>query len=230
MLKVPFTTAQFFAVFADYNAAIWPLQILVYVLGFVAVLALSLTGSRSKWIVLSVLVILWAVNGIGYHFVFFAKINPIARVFAGAFVLQSILLAAAAIVPTDLRFQVRRDVRSVIGLMIIMYALLIYALLGYWAGHGLLAGPMFGVTPCPTTIFTIGMLFLARGTWVVRLSIIPLVWSLVGVAAAGQLGVPEDYGMPVAALALCIALVGDRYLGARAHANVVANTPHHAGS
>ena len=27
MLEAPFTTVQFFAVFAAYNAAIWPLQI-----------------------------------------------------------------------------------------------------------------------------------------------------------------------------------------------------------
>ena len=53
-----------------------------------------------------------------------------------------------------------------------------------------MTGPLFGVAPCPTTIFTIGMLLLARGGWVVWLSIIPLLWSLVGLAAALQLGFP----------------------------------------
>ena len=82
----------------------------------------------------------------------------------------------------------------------IVYALLIYELLGCWAGHGLMAGPLFGVAPCPTTIFTIGMLLLARGGWVVWLSIIPLLWSLVGLAAALQLGIPEDFGLPRASI------------------------------
>jgi hypothetical protein len=49
-------------------------------------------------------------------------------------------------------------------LLFIIYALLIYELLGYWAGHGLMAGPMLRVAPCPTTIFTIGVLLLARGS------------------------------------------------------------------
>ena len=70
-----------------------------------------------------------------------------------------------------------------------------------------MAGPMFGVAPCPTTIFTIGMLLLARGKWVARLSIIPILWSLVGLAASWQLGIPEDFGLPVVGICLVIALI-----------------------
>jgi hypothetical protein len=65
------------------------------------------------------------------------------------------------------------------------------------------------VAPCPTTIFTIGILLLARGNWVLWLSIIPVLWSLVGLAAAVQLGIPEDLGLPVAGLLLVVALVSD---------------------
>ena len=152
---------------------------------------------------------MWALNGIGYHFLFFAGINPVAKVFAACFVLQSILFAMSVLVPGDSRFEVRLDVRSATGLFFIVYALLIYELLGYWAGHGLMAGPMFGVAPCPTTIFTIGMLLLARGRWVAWLSIIPFLWSLAGLAAALQLGIAEDFGLPVAGLVLAIALARD---------------------
>jgi len=73
----------------------------------------------------------------------------------------------------------------------IIYALLIYPILGIWAGHGLMAGPMPGVAPCPTTIFTIGMLLLARGGLVPWLAVVPILWSLVGLAAALQLGAPR---------------------------------------
>lgn len=44
MLDPPFTVAQFFTVFADYNAAIWPLQIGAYGLGVLAVIVLWLRG------------------------------------------------------------------------------------------------------------------------------------------------------------------------------------------
>jgi membrane protease YdiL (CAAX protease family) len=209
MLDPPFTVAQFFAVFADYNAAIWPLQIVAYGLGGVAVITLWMRGPLSNQVILLVLAILWALNGIGYHFLFFSEINPIAKAFALFFLLQSILFAAAAWVPNDLRFDIRLNFRSLAGLLFIVYALLIYEVLGYWAGHGLMAGPLFGVAPCPTTILTIGMLILARGKWVVWLSIIPILWSLIGVAAALQFGVPEDLALPVAGAVLMVMVAMD---------------------
>ena len=101
--------------------------------------------------------------------------------------------------------------RSWAGGALIFYAFLIYPILGMRAGHGLMAGPMFGVAPCPTTIFTIGLLLLARGKWVPWLSIIPILWSLVGLAAALQLGIPEDFGLPVAGVLLAIMLALDGF-------------------
>ena len=129
MLAPPFTVAQFFRVFADYNAAIWPLQVVAFGLGIFAVLALFL-ALRLKWpfvnrVVFAVLAILWAVNGIGYHWLFFAEINPIAKGFAAAFVLQSILFAACALKPNDVRFEIGGNLRSAAGLLAIFYALLI---------------------------------------------------------------------------------------------------------
>lgn len=47
---------------------------------------------------------------------------------------------------------------------------------------------------------------IARGRWVVWLSIIPVLWSLVGLAAALQLGIPEDLGLPVAGAILIAVL------------------------
>ena len=121
---------------------------------------------------------LWAFTGIGYHLAFFARINPLAPVFAGFFVVQAILFLVAAIRPGDLRLSTALALPSVLGLAIIFYAMAVYPVLGSWAGHGGMAGPMFGLAPCPTTIFTLGLLMIARGRWVVWLSIIPVLWSL----------------------------------------------------
>ena len=206
-MNPPFTTNDFLAVFSAYNAAIWPFQIVAYGLGLVAVTAIFLPQHGLTRLAFAALAVLWAVTGIGYHLMFFARINPIAPVFAALFVLQSVLFLVSAIRPGDLRLHLGPDVRSVAGLITLLYALAIYPVLGVWAGHGLMAGPMFGVAPCPTTIFTIGILLIARGTWVIWLSIIPFLWSLIGWAAAIQLGIPEDLGMPVAGAVLAGALV-----------------------
>ncbi|MFN0194756.1 MAG: DUF6064 family protein [Aestuariivirga sp.] len=210
-MNPPFTIEEFLGVFAAYNAAIWPFQIVAYFAGLLAVAALWLKRLRGSWLISAVLAILWACNGIGYHYLYFSTINPLASGFAAIFVLQAILFATSAFTANRIGFTVAPALRSWAGLALLLYALLVYPALGMLAGHGLMAGPMFGVAPCPTTIFTIGMLVLARGAWVPWLSIIPFLWSLVGLAAALQLGIPEDLGLPAAGLLLLIALATGSY-------------------
>ena len=208
-MNLPFTIEQFLGVFAAYNVAIWPTQIAAYILGLTAVAAIGLQQPLSTRLILSILAAMWALNGIGYHFLFFAPINPAAKLFAGLFVVQAILFAASAMATKGMRFDLDRSFSSVAGAAFIVYAMLIYPILGYVAGHGMLAGPMFGVAPCPTTIFTIGMLLLAKGRWLAMLAIIPFLWSLVGLAAAVQLGVWEDVALPVAGLVLLVVTITD---------------------
>lgn len=208
-MTMPFTLEQFLGVFAAYNAAIWPAQIIAAVLGLVAVAALWLKRPLASRLILSILALMWMWNGVGYQFLFFSSINPAAKLFAGLFMLQALLLAGCAVAARAVSFRTASDLRSIAGFALIIYAMLIYPVLGISAGHGLMAGPMFGVAPCPTTIFTIGLLLLARGRWVVWLSIIPLLWSLIGLAAALQLGIPEDLGLPVGGVVLAMVLVGE---------------------
>lgn len=213
-VTMPFTIQQFFDVFASYNAAIWPAQVAAYVLGLAAVASLWLQRAHASKFILSVLALMWLWNGISYHFLFFSAINPLAMVFAGVFVVQALLLATC-IASTGLSFHIGRNFRSVAGLGFILYAMFIYPALGFWAGHGFMSGPMFGVAPCPTTIFTIGLLLLARGHGVPMLAIVPILWSLVGLAAALQLSMFEDIALPLASLVLGVVLAADRLQGRR---------------
>jgi hypothetical protein len=205
-MNTPFTIEEFLAVFVAYNTAIWPAQILAYALGLVAVISLWAGRPSASRLILAILAFVWALNGIGYHFLFFSMINPAAKLFAGFFVLEALLLAICAVSAGGISFRTGSDFRTLAGYAFIFYAMLIYPLLGIKAGHGLMLGPMFGVAPCPTTIFTIGFLLLAHGRWVVWLSVIPFLWSLVGLAAALQLGIPEDFGLPIAGLLLVLVL------------------------
>ncbi len=207
-MTAPFTIAEFLGVFVAYNAAIWPAQIVAYLLGVVAVAALWLKQLR---LILAILALMWLGTGIGYHYLFFASINPAAPLFAGFFVMQAVLFAACAVAPRKLSFCIGRDLRTGVGFASIIYAMIIYPALGLWTGHGFMAGPMFGVAPCPTTIFTIGMLLLlAHGRWVVWLSVVPVLWSAIGLAAALQLGMFEDFALPVAGFLLLLVLARAR--------------------
>jgi hypothetical protein len=60
--------------------------------------------------------------------------------------------------------------------------------------------PVFGVTPCPVTIFTFGLLLWTERPVPRLLLVIPFLWSLVGVSAAISLDRGEDLGLVVAAL------------------------------
>ena len=210
-MTMPFTIIEFFGVFIAYNAAIWPAQIVAYILGLVAVSALFIERTLSSRLILAILALMWVWNGIGYHYLFFSKVNPAATLFAGLFILQALLFAACAVAGPGVWFRTGRDLRSLVGYAVIVNAMPIYPMQRLVAGHGLLARPMFGVAPCPTTIVTIGMLMLARGRWVLWLSVIPFLWSLIGLAAALQLGMSEDLGLPIAGVALVLMLGAEMF-------------------
>ena len=85
------------------------------------------------------------------------------------------------------------------------YALFIYPIIGLNLGHVYPAAPSFGV-PCPTTIFTFGVLLWAAN--VPRyLLFIPGLWSIIGFSAALTMGIREDIGLFVAAI-IAVSILG----------------------
>jgi len=87
---------------------------------------------------------------------------------------------------------------------LVAYALVIYPLIGYAIGHRYPAAPTFGL-PCPTTIFTLGILLCGTSTGVRKLAVIPLVWAVIGSQAAFSLGIWEDLGLTAAAALFVLA-------------------------
>lgn len=207
---MPFTTDEFFNVFSHYNEAIWPLQVLAYLSAVIAIGALPFATRWQATIVTVILALMWSINGLGYHWLYFSEVNPAAWVFGALFLVQSIALAGSSYVFPGMKFAVRRDARSAIGLCLVVFATVAYPIWGWLAGHVYPAIPMFGVAPCPTTIFTVGVLLL--GTWkAVRwLLIVPVLWAAVGGSAAILLNVPQDYGL-LATMLLAVAIALGRW-------------------
>lgn len=189
---MPFTRDQFLEVFAHYNLAVWPAQLFAYLLGLGMVLALFWPTRRSNGGVGIGLSLMWFWTGIAYHAMFFAQINSVANAFAALFVVQGLLFAHAALLRSDLRFSRGHGPRAWLGWTLVVYSALIYPLIGV-ASHGYPAMPMFGIAPCPVTLFTFGVLLVAQGPVPRRLLVIPLVWALVGGSAAFLLAVPQDW-------------------------------------
>ena len=87
---------------------------------------------------------------------------------------------------------------SILGVCFILYAMVVYPLLGLAFGHSYPRAPMFGVAPCPTTIFTFGILLWSTKSVPAYVLVIPFLWSIVGMSAAVSLRVPQDYGIAIA--------------------------------
>ena len=206
---LPFTRQQFFEVFAAYNAATFPAAILAYPLAVLALVAAWRGRAGSGRTVGLVLALMWGWVGIVYQGIYFSQINPAARIFAAAFALQALLFAGHAIMGRGLEFGPRSRLRAVAGASMIVYAMLIYPLIGLAVGERYPAMPLFGVAPCPLLIFNFGlMVWASRARW--WLWIVPILWSVVGGSAFIALSIPQDWALPVSAAGALLIARHDR--------------------
>lgn len=191
---LPFSREQFFAVFAAYDTAVWPAPLIAYAAGAVVLVVLAF-GPRpgTDRTVAAILAAQWAWTGVVYHGLYFAAINPVALGFAALFVVEAALFLPIALGRGSLRFAYRRDRSTVLGVALVAYAAVIYPGLGLAAGHVYPAMPVFGITPCPLTLFTLGLMMLAGERPPALLLAVPTLWSLIGGSAAVLLGVPQDW-------------------------------------
>ena len=210
MSALPFTQEQFLSVFVGYNEAIWPSQIVAYLLGFAAVTALVRPSPISDRLITGVLATMWLWTGIVYQALFFSEINKAAFGFGVLFILQGALITYVGLVRHQLRFGFASGITGFVGIAFLAYSVLLYPLIGWLSGHGYPAMPMFGVTPCPVVIFTLGFLLLSIGNFRLWLLVIPVVWSLIGGSAAIFLDVPQDWLLLVSGLIALALLTRNR--------------------
>ena len=213
-MTLPFSVEQFFDVFRRYNEGVWPAQWILAAVGLVAIYFATRDSVRAGRAVSAALAALWLWMGVVYHFAFFRVINPAAVLFGTLFVAQGVMLAWFGVWRGRLRFEARADFAGAAGALLVVAALLVYPAIGYALGHRYPVNPTFGL-PCPTTVFTLGLLswLTPRAPRVVL--IIPLLWALIGGTAALQLGVREDLMLPGAALLATAAWLARRTVARR---------------
>lgn len=193
-MKIPFSKEAFLEVFRQYNLAVWPAQFILVGIGLVCVYVVFLRKPIAGKVVFLTLCFLWLWMGVVYHAILFSAINPAAYLFGFLFVIQASMFFHFGISRQALEFDSGHGWEKWAAIIILTYSLFIYPLLGFVFGHGYPNGPTFGV-PCPTTIFTFGILLLAAGRLPWWIIVIPLFWSVIGFFAALNLGMPEDYGL-----------------------------------
>jgi len=196
-MKLPFSQQQFYDGFTAYHHALWAAPYLLNALALAMVLLLWRAPERAgRWVSLG-LAGLWAWQALAYHLAFFWAVNPAAPFFAGVALAASAAFLAVGVLRPGLRFQPGRRRSAWAGLLLVVFALLVYPAIGEWQGPGYPAAPSFGL-PCPTTLFTFGILLMAVPP-PPRLAVIaPLLWASIGSVAAWALDVVQDFGLFVA--------------------------------
>lgn len=198
-MSLPFTLEQLLELFGNYNRTIWPMQVIAYLLGIAALFFAVKKTKYSSRIISAILSFFWLWVGILCNLMYFSQIWKVFIIFGILSIIQGILFLIAGVFKSNISFRFRLDGYSITGILFIIYAMLGYPILGYFLGRIYPQSLSFGLVPCPTTVFTFGMLLLTDKKLPKYILLIPLIASLSGFLAI-PLGILEDIGMVIAGL------------------------------
>jgi len=201
-MKLPFSVRDFLEVFKRYNEAYYPLQLLFVIAALFIFYLLYNKREKSKKYIFFILAAFWIWMGVAYHLAMFASINTAAYAFAVLFISQGLLLLYFSFTRRS-EFKITKDVYGIAGASLIGYALVLYPIIGYFIGHKYPYSPTFGL-PCPTTIFTFGILLFSKKRLPIYVVIIPIIWSIIGSTAAVILKMYEDTGLIISGVGFTI--------------------------
>lgn len=201
-MDVSFTREQLFDVFAIANADTHMIPTMVGYAGALGWMALRWQRPSAHRVLFLGLGLLWGWIGAGFFLGPFAVIAPSAGLFGGSFLVQAglfLLMAresdrTSGFPPTWQRW---------CGATLEFYALVAYPLLGLFSGHDFAEIPWFGATPCPSTIWTLGVL-VGAGRLDRKGGVIPLLWCGVGMVAATKFDVMPDWGLGVSGVCVVV--------------------------
>jgi hypothetical protein len=195
---------QMMSVFGAYNPAIWPMQVFAYLAGLVALYSACKQTRVSNNIACGILSFFWMWTGLVFCIFFWAPTYPSAYAFGVLFIAQGLVFLLNAMKPA-LSFRAQRNQFTLIGGITIAYAMVGYPLVGYLLGHVYPRSLPFGLAPCPTAVFTVGLLMLTDKKIPRHVLAIPLLWSVCAVVPVIS-GIYEDAGLVVAGL-VCIPML-----------------------
>lgn len=149
---------------------------------------------------------LWTWTAVAYHVIYFSDINRLAYVFAAVFLIGAALFLWHGVLRRNLAFAWRQDAFHYAGAAQVVYALVVYPAWNHFSGHAYPETPTFGL-PCPSTLYTVGMLCMTGPSSPRSPLWMPILWCLVGGQAAILPGILPDFGLFAAVLvALALAL------------------------
>jgi hypothetical protein len=175
-----FSPATYRRLFELYHRDVWPAQLAA--LAFGTAIAVLLRG-RAAWrqrCVATILAAAWLWVAWAFHCERYATINWAAPYFAVAFAVEAALLLWIGTVAGRLAVRLPTDGTGRLGLAMLSFALYVQPCLGVLNGRPLAQADVFGITPDPTVVATLGVLLTTGARARCVLLVIPLAWCAVG--------------------------------------------------
>jgi hypothetical protein len=201
---IPMTSEVMFSLYGSHNEGTWPAAALGYLLCIAALLMAFRPFPASSRAIAAILAAFWLWNGIVFQIGTFAPLNWGALIFGAFFVAEGLLFAWIGVARGRLDIRLTGTWRDPGDLALLAVAF-VYPYLDLLSGHEWPQVQLPGTLPAPTVLATLAFLLMARGRGARILSVIPLLWALIGGAAALSLGIWQDVamaGLAVAAMAL----------------------------
>lgn len=203
----PFLPEVYFRLFVRLNEGWWPAQLLALLLGLGA---LWLAWRGFGRLVGAILAVGWTFVGYAFFLDLYADLNWAGTYFGWAFFAQSALvLVVGALGGLDREPDHQKhsplDGAGWVGAGLVVFGLAIFPLLEPLTGVQEWSGvELFGMTPDPTVIATLGFVLMAkRARW--ALLIVPMLWCAISGATAWVMEAPVGLVTPVCAVIALVA-------------------------
>lgn len=195
-----FSEEVYWRLFELHNNALWPAQLVALALGVVVLYFVLRPRPWSGRIIALILAIAWSFVAWSFLWRTYATINWAASYAAPFFAIEAVLLAWLGVALGNLSYGPKRRHGRYVRLALVIYALFLHPLVTIVAGRPIASAELFGLTPDPTAIATLGLIGLsAGGTTALALFLVPAVWCLISWATLYAMGTWEAW-IPLAAL------------------------------
>jgi hypothetical protein len=199
-----FSGRTYHRLFELYNVDIWPAQSVALALGCVLLALMWRPRAGQGRFIAAILALCWIWVAWAFHWRHFTTINWAATYFAYAFAFEALLLIVFGVINDDLAFE-PGSLTHRVGFVVVLFAVVGEPLIAPLAGRGWLQAEVFGVTPDPTALATLGALVAGGWRALRRMGIVPLISCVLSGAVTWTLGSPEASVMLVAVLVVLAA-------------------------
>lgn len=194
-----FSPRVYYRLFELHNESLWPLQLLMVLLGLAILFMLLRRARIADRFIYIILGAIWIWVGWSFIWERYATINwPLIYV-APFFALEALLLIAVGLLGRGIRMPRRYTVFDAATLGLLLFSLIGYPFVAPMMGRGWLAAEIFGIVPDPTAVATLAILSSSRGGIPAMAMVIPAAWCLITGATLWVMEAPGFFIAPLCA-------------------------------